>query len=184
MSESFIYGNYISESLCDELIEAWEKQSDDAVFDKKRGYHRINDWKIKDQKLIRRYVDEVQKIEGQYRKKYPYINQMTKWGLMSPFNLQKYEPGYAYNPIHIEDGGPKDMKIQRILTFTTYLNDIEVDGETEFVTQRVKVKPKKGLTVIFPAQWTHPHRGIAAPNEVKYIATGWFSFHFKAKKVD
>ena len=74
--------------------------------------------------------------------------------------------------------------MQRILTFTTYLNTIEVDGETEFITQGIKVKPKKGLTVIFPSQWTHPHRGIPAPNEVKYIATGWFSHHFRAKKID
>ena len=181
--ESFILEDYIDESLCDELIETWEAHSHLSVFDEKRGYHRLNDWDISHRELMKRYKKEIVKIEDKYREKYPYINQMTKWGLMSPFNLQKYEPGYAYNPIHIECGGPRDMKMERILTFTTYLNDIEVDGETEFVTQGIKIKPKKGLTVIFPSQWTHPHRGIPAPNEVKYIVTGWFSHHFRAKKV-
>ena len=100
---------------------------------------------------------------------------------MSPFNIQKYEPGYAYNPIHIEGGGPEKNKLQRILAFTTYLNDIEVDGETEFIHQEIKVQPKKGLTVIWPAGWTHPHRGIPAPNETKYIVTGWFSFYYRCK---
>jgi len=182
--ESFIYEDYISESLCDELIETWEQHSDKSRYDKHRGYHRLNDWDITNEDLMTRYKNEVVRIEKGYRKKYPYINHMCRWGLMSPFNLQKYDPGDAYNPIHIECSGPQDGKMQRILTFTTYLNTIEVDGETEFVTQGIKVKPKKGLTVIFPSQWTHPHRGIPAPNEVKYIVTGWFSHHFRAKKID
>ena len=182
--ESFILEDYISESLCDELIEAIEQHSDRSRYDKKRGYHRLNDWDITNKDLMNRYMKEIVKVEKKYREKYPYINQMCRWGLMSPFNLQKYDPGDAYNPIHIECSGPKDGKMQRILTFTTYLNTIEVDGETEFITQGIKVKPKKGLTVIFPSQWTHPHRGIPAPNEVKYIATGWFSHHFRAKKID
>jgi hypothetical protein len=181
--ESFILQDYIDESICDELIEAWEANSEKSRFDKVRGYHRLNDNDIENTDLINRYIRQVVGVEQKYRKKFPFINSMTKWGLMSPFNLQKYEPGYSYSPLHIEDGGPKDGKMQRILTFTTYLNDVEVDGETEFVTQGIKVKPKKGLTVIFPAQWTHPHRGIAAPNEVKYIVTGWFTHHFRSKKI-
>jgi len=27
--------------------------------------------------------------------------------------------------------------------------------------------------LIWPADWTHTHRGIVAPNEEKIIATGW-----------
>lgn len=182
--ESFILQDYIDESICDELIEAWENHSDKSKFDKARGYHRLNDWDVSNKDLMTRYKNEVIKIENKYREKYPFVEQMTKWGLMSPFNLQKYEPGNAYNPIHIECGGPRDGKMERILVFTTYLNDINEGGETEFVTQGIKVKPKKGLTLLFPAQWTHPHRGIPAPNETKYIITGWFSHHFRAKKID
>jgi hypothetical protein len=36
------------------------------------------------------------------------------------------------------------------------------------------VRPKKGLTLIWPADWTHFHKGIPAPNEEKMIVTGWY----------
>ena len=38
------------------------------------------------------------------------------------------------------------------------------------------MKAEKGKTVIWPAEWTHTHRGIVAPKETKYIATGWYGY--------
>jgi len=58
----------------------------------------------------------------------------------------------------------------------TYLNDISDEGETEFLYQKIKVKPEKGLTLIWPTDWTHTHRGIPSQTETKYIATGWYRF--------
>jgi hypothetical protein len=58
----------------------------------------------------------------------------------------------------------------------TYLNDVNDDGETEFYYQNLKIKPQKGKTVIWPADWTHTHRGITSPTQEKYIITGWFNF--------
>ena len=58
----------------------------------------------------------------------------------------------------------------------TYLNDVEDKGETEFVLQNLKVKAEKGKTLIWPADWTHTHRGIISPTQEKYIVTGWFNF--------
>ena len=58
----------------------------------------------------------------------------------------------------------------------TYLNDVEKGGGTEWIHQKLKVKPEKGKTVIWPAEWTHTHRGIVAPKETKYIATGWYGY--------
>ena len=49
-------------------------------------------------------------------------------------------------------------------------------GETEFLHQKIKAKPRKGLTLIWPADWTHVHRGIVSASEEKYIITGWFDF--------
>ena len=58
----------------------------------------------------------------------------------------------------------------------TYLNDINDGGETEFLYQNIKIKPRKGLTLIWPADWTFTHRGNFAPSEEKYIVTGWFNY--------
>ena len=58
----------------------------------------------------------------------------------------------------------------------TYLNDVIDRGETEFFHQKIKVKPKKGLTLIWPVDWTFYHRGIPSPTQEKYIITGWYCF--------
>ena len=58
----------------------------------------------------------------------------------------------------------------------TYLNDVTDQGGTEFYNQKIITEPKKGLTLIWPADWTHTHRGIASPTQDKYIATGWLSY--------
>jgi hypothetical protein len=58
----------------------------------------------------------------------------------------------------------------------TYLNDVTDAGETEFFYQKIKMKPEKGLTLIWPADWTFTHRGIASPTQEKTIITGWFNF--------
>jgi len=40
----------------------------------------------------------------------------------------------------------------------------------------LKVKPEKGLTLIWPADWTFTHRGIPSMSETKYIVTGWYNY--------
>ena len=64
----------------------------------------------------------------------------------------------------------------RHLAFMTYLNDVQDEGGTEFYYQRLKSPARKGLTLIWPVDWTHLHRGVVSPTEEKYIITGWFSF--------
>ena len=37
-------------------------------------------------------------------------------------------------------------------------------------------RAEAGKLVAWPADFTHMHRGIVAPNETKYVLTGWFGF--------
>ena len=64
--------------------------------------------------------------------------------------------------------------MERILAWMFYLNDIELGGETEFLHQRLRIKPEKGKCVLFPASFTHCHRGNPPLAATKYIVTGWF----------
>lgn len=62
-------------------------------------------------------------------------------------------------------------------TWIIYLNDTpEGEGTTEFLEYGVKLQPKKGTVVIFPASWTHTHRGNPMYTADKYIATGWYYY--------
>jgi len=105
---------------------------------------------------------------------------MEMWALRSGIKVQRYDPGRFYHNWHCENDGDPAV-VTRHLVYMTYLNDIEEGGGTEFFHQSLQIKPEKGLTLIWPADWTHTHRGICAPNEYKYIITGWFVFnHTKA----
>ena len=178
-SPSFIMAYQIDEKLCDMIVENFEDVKKLTQYDKIRGYHRLPESKL-DSDILENYTDAIKSAFEAYKKEYEWSDIMTvPWSFFPPFNIQRYDPGDAYNPTHIEEGGPRKGKIQRKLAFTTYLNDINEGGETEFILQGIKVKPKKGLTIIWPAGWTHPHHGIPALNEVKYIATGWAGYHIR-----
>ena len=55
-----------------------------------------------------------------------------------------------------------------------YLNDIDEAGETEFLYQNKRISPKQGRVLMWPADWTHSHRGNPPiGKEDKYILTTW-----------
>ena len=56
------------------------------------------------------------------------------------------------------------------------LNDVEEGGSTYFNHYDLDIKPKKGLTLIWPAEWTHSHKGNVLKTGFKYIITGWLTF--------
>jgi hypothetical protein len=62
----------------------------------------------------------------------------------------------------------------------TYLNDVEDGGSTYFSHYDLDVQPQRGMTLIWPAEWTHAHSGRILNSGVKYIITGWM--HFPAKR--
>lgn len=127
--------------------------------------------------LNTRYIKELMKVINLYKRHYEYCandDSVDTWGLIEDPNFQKYLPNGGFYKYHCERTGIKFGN--RHLVYMTYLNDVHDGGETEFFYQKVKIKPRKGLTLIWPTDWTHTHRGIPSPSEKKYIVTGWFHF--------
>jgi len=87
--------------------------------------------------------------------------------------VQKTNPGGGYHVWHPEQGN--GSMAARCLTYIAYLNDIDSAGETEFLYQKLRIPPKENSLVIWPASFTHTHRGnVVHGNKSKYIVTGWF----------
>ena len=61
----------------------------------------------------------------------------------------------------------------RVLAWMLYLNDVDEGGETEFLYQHVRFKPKRGDFLVWPGGFTHTHRGNPPISNDKYICTGW-----------
>lgn len=85
--------------------------------------------------------------------------------------IQHYPVNGGYKIFHFENGTMPAL--DRKLVYMLYLNDVK-DGGTEFKYQNLSLKAKKGDLVIWPAEFTHTHRGIVSKTKEKYIATGWF----------
>jgi prolyl 4-hydroxylase len=94
------------------------------------------------------------------------------WGITEGINIQKYPPGGGFKAYHFESSLSRTSN--RVMVFMTYLNDC--DGGTRWLYQGVDLQPKAGLTVIWPAGFTHLHKGLVDLNKTKYIITGWIGY--------
>ena len=173
-------------NLCDEIVDFFNN-SEFAKTNKHPGSSATNRGKIstdltigvsriKSFPVMMRYFEELKLSTNQYIKKYPKSNQYSGWGLIEGVNIQHYKPMEGYFQWHTERISSSYPNCARHLVFMTYLNDVTDKGETEFYHQNLKVSAERGKTVIWPADWTHTHRGVVSPSQDKYIITGWLSF--------
>tara|TARA_A100000171_G_C2041662_1_gene100785 strand:+ start:58 stop:606 length:549 start_codon:yes stop_codon:yes gene_type:complete len=85
-------------------------------------------------------------------------------------NIQYYKPKQGYPALHYERG---EAFPARQLVYMLYCNTVTDKGGTEFPYQNITLSAVKGKLVIWPAEFTHPHRGIISNTQEKYIVTGW-----------
>ena len=89
--------------------------------------------------------------------------------------MQMTSTGGGYHVWHGEQGNGDQAN--RGLVYSLYLNTLpqEANGETEFLYQQRRINPVENTVVLWPAAFTHAHRGnpVYGDNN-KYIVTGWF----------
>tara|TARA_R100001015_G_C4618792_1_gene175345 strand:- start:747 stop:1337 length:591 start_codon:yes stop_codon:yes gene_type:complete len=181
--KSFIGGWYIDKLLCDALVDFHEANKDKVV----QGTvgKRIVDKSTKDSldlrcrpnghPVIKEYQQQLQKCLDLYLERYESANNVNYFAVHENIAIQKYEKKGGFKKWHCENQGYPG-NIQRYLVFMTYLNDVK-DGGTEFKYQKIKTEAIKGLTLIWPAFFTHTHKGVISNEDEKYIITGWYSFN-------
>lgn len=182
---NFIGGWYISPKICDILIN-YHKNSDnkydgsintgnDSLIDKTRK-NSIDCILTPDSVIYIWYRSMLEDVLQKYIKLYPFCDRYSPFDVVEQINIQKYPLGGGFYELHCERNTKNYPICSRHLVFMTYLNDVNDAGETEFIHQNLKIKPEKGLTLIWPADWTFTHRGIPSMTEEKYIITGWINF--------
>ena len=110
---------------------------------------------------------------SKYQEKYDMLTELEQYAIYE-FKIQKTLPGQGYHIWHCENDGKENRN--RLLAWAIFLNDVEEGGETEFLYQHKRIKAEQGKLVIFPAYFTHTHRGNPPISGNKYIATGWVEF--------
>ena len=165
-----IFDNALDPRFCDFLVDYMDKTE---FVDFKRNFGHVKDKQIcldgfspSECKQLMEFVNNCL---------FHYLNEYTYLGNFSYVSslclLQKTEPTQGYHLFHAENVNWNLSS--RTMAWMVYLNDVEEGGETEFLYQKLKVKPKKGTVLIWPGGYTHLHRGNP-PMSDKYIATGWY----------
>ena len=184
--QSFIGGAKIDHGIVDGVVDFW---NDCDYLEKEEGHtgHGV-DKSLKDSldltipryikdKRITAYIDALAEVTIKYVEHYHTIKSI-KWDLLEDFNIQWYPRGGGFHSLHCERSNAHPQCVGRVMAWMTFLNTIESGGETYFEYQQCKVKASKGLTLIWPADWTHFHKGCPAPDEEKMIITGWYDLTF------
>ncbi len=180
-----IYDNALSKKECEILINQFEKspQTPGVVYTKgdvEPTVHRsekssieLNGTKFSDHSVISRIIlPRLTECIVKYKKTYNMLDYTAQWRYWDHYNVQKYETEEDGFKIWHTEHGPDDLSSKRIMAGMFYLNDAK--SGTEFMNYPT-VRAKRGRCVIWPAFWTHVHRGELPNKGIKYLATGWIS---------
>jgi hypothetical protein len=121
------------------------------------------------------FFDGLQNCYDRYTEQFSILKEGKIAG--TAMKVQRTDPGGGYHIWHGEQGNGDHA--DRVLVYMLYLNTLaqEEAGETEFLYQQRRISPQENTMVIWPATFTHAHRGNTVfGNRSKYIVTGWFYY--------
>jgi len=168
-----IYKNGMSNEWCDEVIDHFEsnihrvmRRSEEDLKNNVKDHFL----QLEDPQLIHEFnILFLEKFLNAYSSHFMFFPSNLD---INHYQIQKTLPTEGFFPYHCEyrmDGN----FWRRVGAYSVYLNDVEEGGETEFLYQLKRIKPEKGTVCIFPAGYTHIHRGNTPFSGEKYIMTGW-----------
>ena len=179
---SMMGGWYIPPSLCDELIQIFKDNPKNQspgvvgpplrVDPKEKVSTEIPIHPSYDNPTMVIYKTLIGNIIHLYEKKYPEVEEFSKFGMVESCQIQHYKPAEGFKKWHFERSSKEK---NRCLVFMTYLNDVP-DAGTHFKYQDLTTPAEKGLTLIWPTDFTHTHKGQVTKHHEKYIITGWLGY--------
>ncbi|AGH06808.1 2OG-Fe(II) oxygenase family enzyme [Synechococcus phage S-RIM2] len=132
--------------------------TEEFMLDHSCGYEYMRAYNQVVGACLEHYVDKYEQLLT-YRYQQVYLN------------VQKTLPQQGYHSWHDEKSSMGCNR--RIAATMMYLNNVEEGGETEFLYLAKRFKPVRGRVLIWPAGFTHVHRGNPPLSGEKYIATSW-----------
>ena len=189
LNPNFI-GSWMMEptSVCDRLMDYFEshqgkQKKGTSGAGMNLGYKNSTDISVSPNEIslpgnevFEEYFKSLFDCHKDYITQWPFLEVFAKNIEIGRFNLQRYQSGEHFSLLHTERSSLSTL--HRLFAWMTYLNDVDVEngGSTSFSHYGVEVQPRKGLTLIWPAEWTHAHRGKVVQEGSKYIITGWMHF--------
>ena len=113
-------------------------------------------------------------LKNLYIKEYPELNEYVSPWALDYVRIKWWKPGDHYSTWHSEHAPDMQQMLIRVAQFLIYLSDN--DAYTHF-KRHDSVKSKCGCGIMFPAYYTHTHKGsICKKGLDRFIASGYFVF--------
>ena len=177
-----IYDGFFPEDFCQDVINLFNYSSpivktrntldvsQDFVFSSdfvENAMPSISSLNIK----LRSYFHQISDfLVGKYIDKYNVLKALEGYRLHD-LKMQKIKPTEGFHHWHYENILRRYN--DRRLVLQLYLNDVNDGGETEFLYYSKRISPTQGKFLIYPATYTHAHRGNPPLTGNKYIITSW-----------
>lgn len=185
-----VFSDVYSEGFCEHLIAEFDRnQSLGVGVDRQNGEgalkHTKNDYQIcsngkninfelfGEENTTDVFFNGLQKCFQEYANEFSVVKNVDI--RCNNMKMQKTSSGGGYHVWHSEQGNGDQAN--RGLVYMLYLNSLplEANGETEFLYQQRRINPVENTMVLWPAAFTHAHRGNPVYGDhTKYIVTGWF----------
>ena len=120
---------------------------------------------------VRAYFEFLSKCFECYRKKYSIGFRGVFYNDI--FKIHKVKKSEGFHKWHYERADAENL--DRMMVYMTYIEVPKEGGETEFLHQSLRIKPIVGRTLIWPAGYTHMHRGNPPLDGEKMYIDGWFT---------
>lgn len=184
MKQIYIKDCAVDSATCEKLISWFEDHEDDQqpgmVGSERKDtaakvsvdiprWFRLREWP---EQIFEKALRE-SAVEYQQQRKHIF-SCVSAMVVDDSYVLQRYLPDEGFFALHCENTNPNNMA--RTMAWMVYLNDVP-DGGTHFSEQEFDCEAKQGRMVIWPAYFTHMHKGIISKTTTKYIATGWITWN-------
>jgi hypothetical protein len=175
INENFVLtvDNVFTKEECEKLINLYNNND---AFESKHGGTHINP----DGSIGYHFVDidinlflyshKINNALNLYRKKYPEIDMTSSIWSLTTLRFKLFKKGNSFNNWHSEHCM---THLNRILGIQIYLT--EHDCGTEFYNKKT-ILSRIGRVCIFPAFFTHTHRGQPDFLKDRMIITGYYNF--------
>ena len=185
--------NALSKEICNDMISWFDNKM--LYGDTGMNYSRVDVQGRKDISLsecqqfgsFKPFYNQINSIIHKHM--VHYINEFNKGGgtgfyTITGYKFQKSVEGGGFTAWHSELPVFKPMweKVRnRFGVWSIYLNDTDT-GYTDFMHQKLSIKPETGKLVMWPAYFTHTHRANPDLKEDKYIITGWLETDYERNR--
>tara|TARA_R100000657_G_C4683990_1_gene136276 strand:+ start:4732 stop:5328 length:597 start_codon:yes stop_codon:yes gene_type:complete len=186
-----IFENAATKEDCNKIIKHFDKAHNLNLTDKRTEFENINSSQKNNNmyqlinesdellmqinnNILGNFLKNIDQAYELYKKKYDIVNNLNVHKLNMDIKIQKTVPGEGYHVWHCENASVASSR--RLILCMLYLNDVEEGGETEFLHQSIRIKPRAGTIVLCPAHFTHLHRGNPPLKGNKYMINGWIEF--------